>query len=270
MPTYELESLPIIIAAHGFSADSYSAKFTNGSKEFIEVALVTAGSATFEYYGQEYTGVKGDIICTVRDRSPFSVRWESFHEHHTVMASVKWRMATNEMNGLYLPLIIHSQPGTRVIEDTIEQLIHNQLLFSDSPTRGAALFPNLLYEIDKFSRESKKQRLPSNMLYTQRAKEFIYKNIHLPINQKSIAAQLSISPEYLCRVFKETEGCSLKKYANTEKLKAIKALMETEHVQLHEAVTRFGYSDPNYVSRLFKKYFGYNITKKAKVGVQRV
>ncbi len=270
MPTYELESLPIIRAAHVFSADSYSYRFTHPSNEFIEIALITAGSVTFEYYGQEYIGVKGDIVCTVRDMSPFSVRWDSYHEHHTVMANVKWRMAQNSTNGLYLPLITHSHRGTKTIEDTIEQLIHNQLLFSDSPTRGAAIFLNMLYELDKISRESKKSNLPSNVLYTQRAKEYIYKNIHLPVNQKDIAKQFSISPEHLCRLFKETEGCSLIKYANKEKLKAIKSLMDAEHIQLHEAITRFGYSDPNYVSRLFKKYFGYNITKKAKVGVQRV
>jgi YesN/AraC family two-component response regulator len=38
--------------------------------------------------------------------------------------------------------------------------------------------------------------------------------------------------------------------------------MEKEPVHLYEAAALFGYSDPNYVSRLFKKYYGYNITDK--------
>jgi len=64
----------------------------------------------------------------------------------------------------------------------------------------------------------------------------------------------------LCSVFKKVEGISFQKYVNYEKLEAIKNLMEKEPVHLYEAAALFGYTDPNYVSRLFKKYYGYNIT----------
>ena len=36
--------------------------------------------------------------------------------------------------------------------------------------------------------------------------------------------------------------------------------METKKLPLYEAATMYGYSDPNYVSRLYKKMFGFNIT----------
>ena len=104
--------------------------------------------------------------------------------------------------------------------------------------------------------------LPSEELYTKRAKEYIQNHLRQPITQKSVAEYLSISPEYLCAVFKKTEGMTLINYVNTEKLTAIKHLMEKEHVHLYQAAVLFGYGDPNYVSRLFKKYFGYNITDK--------
>ena len=90
--------------------------------------------------------------------------------------------------------------------------------------------------------------------------EYVQSNISLPITQKSVAKYLSITPEYLCAVFKKTEGMTFIKYVNGEKLSAIKKLMEKEHVHLYEAAAHFGYNDPNYVSRLFKKYYGYNIT----------
>ena len=84
----------------------------------------------------------------------------------------------------------------------------------------------------------------------------------MSITQKSVAQYLSITPEYLCSVFKKVEGISFQKYVNYEKLEAIKNLIEKEQAHLYEAATLFGYSDPNYVSRLFKKYYGYNITDK--------
>ncbi len=262
MQTYELKSLPIIKTAHIFSTDAFSAKFTVVPHDFIEVSILTEGTFTFEYNSQMYTIKKGDIACVARDTTPFSSMSDSYFKFHSVKAEVKWEAIENSTKGLYLPTVIPQGPGTKTIENLVDQLIHDQLLFKDSPTRGASIFIDLLCEIDKVARESKKLHIPSETLYTQRAKEFIQKNMHLPISQKSIAEKLSISPEYLCRVFKKVEGCSLKKYANTEKLKSIKSLMETENLQLCEAAARFGYSDPNYVSRLFKKYYGYNITNK--------
>ena len=56
------------------------------------------------------------------------------------------------------------------------------------------------------------------------------------------------------------------KYVNTAKLEAVKALMEKERLRLWEAAALFGFSDPNYVSRLYKRYFGKNITDFKKEG----
>ncbi len=261
MQTYELQSLPIISVAHIFSANAFSAKF-NPTIDFIEVSHITEGESRFKYRGQPQIGKKGDIICAVRDSEPFFSEWDSFYEEHTVKAYVNWKALEDCTKGLYLPMRISQGPDTKVIESIIDQMIHDQLLFKDSPTRGATMFMNLLCEIDKVARASKELDIPGEILYTQRAKEFIQQNIHLPISQASIAEHLSISPGYLCKIFKKAEGCSIKRYINTEKLQSIKMLMKTEHLALYEAAAHFGYSDPNYVSRLFKKYYGYNITNK--------
>ena len=51
-------------------------------------------------------------------------------------------------------------------------------------------------------------------------------------------------------------------YINRLKLENIKVLMEHTHLHLYEAAALYGYSDPNYVSRLYKRLFGHNITDK--------
>ena len=118
----------------------------------------------------------------------------------------------------------------------------------------------LLCAIDACNREQNKPLVPAETVYASRAKEAVFSRMHLPVSQRQIAAQLGITPEYLCTVFKKAEGVSFIKYCNTAKLRALRVLMEKEGVPLYRAAAMYGYSDANYVSKLFKKYFGYNIT----------
>jgi AraC-like DNA-binding protein len=164
--------------------------------------------------------------------------------------------------GLYLPLITRAKDKLRDAESIIERLINDPLPYQESPTRGAIKFLDLLYEIDRCNRKGRELVIPGEALYTQRAKRYIREHLREPICQSKVAEHLSITPEYLCAVFKKTEGISLIRYVNTAKLSAICSLIEKEHMKLCEAAALFGYSDPNYVSRLFKKYYGYNITDK--------
>jgi len=263
MHTYELESLPKIAFAHIYSTDNYFAEFST-KIDFLEVTFISEGYLTVEYNGKEYVAQKGDVICLPFDEKKI-IRSPSFHEHHTVCAKLKLKAIENNMNGLYLPVVTSSKLNTKVIEEIINQFIHKLFFFKDSPTKGAAKFLELLCEIDSCNRKNEAINIPSEMLYAGRAKEYIHNNIHSPINQNDVAKFLSISPEYLCTIFKKAEGVTLIKYSNIAKLKSIKSLMEKENIHLYEAAALFGYSDPNYVSRLYKKYFGYSITEKPKI-----
>jgi YebC/PmpR family DNA-binding regulatory protein len=96
--------------------------------------------------------------------------------------------------------------------------------------------------------------------YTRAAKEYIYQHLCGEVRQREIAAHLGITPEYLCAVFKQVEGMPLILFANRAKLQHVRALMEKEGLSLQDAAARYGFADPNYASRLYKKYFGESIT----------
>lgn len=260
MQTYEIESLPCIKFAHVYHADTYSNTFMK-KENSMEISYISEGSIFIEYQGNGYVANKGDVIIIPYDQDQIKIQANSYHEHHTVFANLKWSLQ-DDINGLYLPLITPAHFNTRAIANIIEQFIRDQLTFKESKTKGASKFLELLCEIDQCNKKHTELNLPSEVLYTQYAKKYVQTNLHLPITQKGTAQYLSISPEYLCFVFKKTEGISFQKYVNFEKLEAIKNLMEKEHVHLYEAAALFGYTDPNYVSRLFKKYYGYNITDK--------
>ena len=260
MQTYEIKSLPCVKFAHVYHANSYFNTFRRVKSSMV-VTYIAEGTITIEYKGKVYVANKGDIVLVPYESEEISIRADAYHEHHTVFADLTWSLQNN-VNGLYLPLITPARYNTKLASNIIDQLIRNQLIFKNSRTKGAAKFLELLCEVDQCNIRQRDLHLPSEVMYTRRAKEYVQSNLHLPITQKGVAQYLSITPEYLCSVFKKVEGISFQKYVNFEKLEAIKNLIEKEQVYLYEATALFGYSDPNYVSRLFKKYYGYNITDK--------
>ncbi|MBP3333279.1 MAG: helix-turn-helix transcriptional regulator [Clostridia bacterium] len=261
MQSYEIETLPRVKFAHVYHASRYFNSLQQ-KEDSMEVTFISEGSITIVYKGKEYIASKGDIVCLPYDTEQISIKAYDYHEHHTVLAQLKWSLCAHT-NGLYLPIVTPSHLGTKSAESIIDQMIHDNLLFKNSPTIGASKFLDLLCEIDQCNRKQQNKHLPSEVLYAQRAKKYVQENLHSPITQKNVAQYLSISPEYLCSVFKKVEGISFQKYVNYEKLEAIRHLIEQEPIHLYEASSLFGYSDPNYVSRLFKKYYGYNITERS-------
>ena len=124
----------------------------------------------------------------------------------------------------------------------------------------SGLILNLLGQIDTLARKPNLKDNYSYKYYADKAKSFISENIRRSITQKEIANHLNVTPQYLCNLFKSATGESIIKYVNKLKLKQIRILIDRENVKLNKATALYGYSDPNYVSRLYKKYFGKNIT----------
>ena len=262
MKSIEILSLPRVRFAHVFGAPSYQ-NFFAPKDDWMEITYISEGELTVECDEGSFTAKKGDIVCLCCYPSPVRVRAEGVHEHHTVLAQVKWSVR-EDAKEFWLPLVTSERFHTQKAAKQIEELICKPLLFRESPGKGGVLFLNLLAEIDRCNRNARREPLPKEVRYSNRAKEYVQEHLRDSIEQKQVADYLGLSPEYLCAVFKKTEGVSFIRYVNTQKLEGVKLLMEQKNLRLYEAALCFGYSDPNYVSRLYKKYYGHNITDRKK------
>lgn len=262
MRIFEIDSMPRIQFAHVYGVEDYTTRFSVNERR-MEVTLVTEGALSVKYEDEKYLAQAGDIICSVFER-PYMVRADGYHQHHTVSATIDWRMTDNVAGGLYLPIVTRAKESLHGAESIIELLIGDSLTYQDSPTRGAIQFLNLLYEIDKCNRKSRELIIPGEVLYTQRAKQYVQEHLHEPICQSDVAKHLSITPEYLCAVFKKTEGRSVMRFINETKLMHIRAIMAEHNVPLIKAAEIYGFADPNYVSKLHKKYYNETITQAIK------
>ena len=262
MRSIEINNLPRILFSHIYKAESYHNSFAK-KKSFIEISYIFEGSLTVEASDQSFCATKGDVVCFLHD-TPKLVSADEYHCHHTVGIKVDWSFSSDE-NAIILPKLIKVENNTASICRLIDDIIHNQIAYRSSTAKGAAKILELLCAIDQQNRKLQTTNQPSELLYTNKAKSYIEQNIHSPLTQSSIAEHLGISPEYLCSVFKKSEGMTVMRYVNTLKLENIKTLMDNANLKLYEAAAIYGYSDPNYVSRLYKQLFGYNISEKPKL-----
>ncbi len=264
MNTIALETLPTFSFAHIHSAEQYHHQIPVNPRR-IEISYLAEGSLVISQGKQQFLAEKGDILCT--NLFPVTLDTDTFHCHHTTSALVNWTEAPG-FHHLLLPAVTKASPQTAEIRDHIDELIYNGHIYEASPEKAASIFLNILCKIDECNRNSEHMQTPPGYILVQRAKKYIHRNITRPLTQTEIAEYLGVTPSYLCNIFKMTEETSVMKYINTIKLKNIQSLMETKNMKLYDAAQMFGYADPNYVSSLYKKMFGRNITSKPNLSVE--
>lgn len=263
MKMIEIYSLPQLKFAHIFYADCYNSHFEKMQNR-MEITYIDDGQLELEVDGVNYVACKGDIICMLHN-TEYIVRAPKFHRHHTVCVSVEWNFVENNINCFHLPIITRATEGTEQIRQMIDMFIYKPEKFENSTIRTSHQFLSILAKIDACNRDMKELKVPSDWILVENAKKYIHRHLQQPITQAEIADVLHISTSYLCRIFKRTQGIPLMQYVNYTKLRSMKSLMEKEHLKLYEVAHLYGYTDANYVSRLYKKLFGHNITDKPKL-----
>lgn len=94
----------------------------------------------------------------------------------------------------------------------------------------------------------------------KKVEQYIVDNMKEDLDLESISNNFNLSPYYFSRSFKEVMGCNLSDYINTIRIKKAKELLKKNVMSIKEIGYEVGYSDPNYFSKVFKKYEGYTPT----------
>ena len=102
---------------------------------------------------------------------------------------------------------------------------------------------------------------PGNRRHCIRAKAYISENISRRLSVGDIASAIGVSKNYLTNVFSNTEGIPLVEYINRSKLSYMMQLIRRYDYTLAQAGKHVGFTDVNYISRIFKHYYGMTVTE---------
>jgi len=88
-----------------------------------------------------------------------------------------------------------------------------------------------------------------------KAKGYIEAHYAKGMALEDVAAFVNLSPNYFSNLFKEEFGENFIEFLTKTRMEQAKELIEENSYSLKEISFMVGYKDPNYFSRVFKKYF---------------
>ena len=256
METYHIsiQSLPKIIFAHEYVSDNYDISFDK-AEDFLEISYLIAGDILLCRENHTETIPAGSIMVACR-RKPERAYALTRQQHITVGFHAKLA----EQGELVLPNYMRS-PGNERFYRRLHSIVEEFTLCQKTTLRLNAMLFDLLSEIDSEYRSvATPNTRYSELRYTEAAKRYVITHIREKIYVADIAGAVGLSVGYLSNIFRRTTGQTLIEYVNITKLELVKRLTQTEGLSVREAGEAYGYSDENYVSRIYKKYFGQTIT----------
>lgn len=93
-------------------------------------------------------------------------------------------------------------------------------------------------------------------IIVDKANRIISERFKEDLTLDEISKELYISPQYFCRLYKQEMGINFIEKLTSVRIENAKKLMERGEYSIKEICYMSGYSDPNYFSRLFKKFEG--------------
>ena len=102
---------------------------------------------------------------------------------------------------------------------------------------------------------AKKQQESSSSL-VNRSLEYIKENFTKELSLDDVSKRVSISPYYFSKIFKEEVGTNFVEYLTKLRIDYACELLREKEYSIKEICIMVGYSDPNYFSRIFKKWIG--------------
>lgn len=113
---------------------------------------------------------------------------------------------------------------------------------------------------DNSRRIACKQQMKTDSI-VERAQKYIDTHFNKDLSLEEMAREVGISPYYLSKLFKENTGIGYIEYTTKLRIEYAKKELSLSGKSIKEICRDAGYQDPNYFSRIFKKWTGMTPTE---------
>jgi len=154
----------------------------------------------------------------------------------------------SEQTVTYLETILY-----RIIESYKEHSAASELMCS-------SLVLQLMYKLDWIARQGVKVKKDKYVhYYVNKAESILSKRYAQKLTVKSVAEELSISPNYLSAIFKASSGVGFTDRLLEIRMKKAATLLHDEGLHESKVAPLVGYDELGHFRRRFKQYYGVSI-----------
>ena len=90
---------------------------------------------------------------------------------------------------------------------------------------------------------------------------YIEKNYMKEISLEILSEEMGLTPNYLCKIFKNSTGMKLTQYINQVRVEGAKKLLKNTSMKAHEIAETVGFSSASYFSTIFKQVTGTTVSE---------
>lgn len=273
---FEILSFDAVAFAHSLAATAYNFSLENQGYSIygqtpedggvLEIGFVEENPLLLTTDRGEFL-IRENCIFIIPPQCGFSVKAQEpgIHRHTTAEFLVRCRCraveeyAAPEGRKITLPMIIPPCQDSGEIFSLIRDIVCAQ----NGQTQRSwfsqnAAFMELLDRLSALMENAARTDpvSPGNRRYCQRAKAFISENIHRRLTVGDVADAVGVSKNYLTNIFSSSEGMPLMEHINRRKLAYMLEMIGRYGYTLAQAGEQVGYGDVNYISRIFRRYYG--------------
>ncbi|AOZ92374.1 response regulator [Paenibacillus crassostreae] len=110
--------------------------------------------------------------------------------------------------------------------------------------------------MDKLKRELYTNDEYTNSYIIKQVHEIVDNHLGQDTSVKSIADKVFLHPVYLSKIYKTETGESLSDYMIRKRMERALYLLKNSNMKIYEITSELGYQNPQYFSKMFKKYYG--------------
>lgn len=166
----------------------------------------------------------------------------------------RFKNASSKKSGLCLPQLATPARPDRMAE-LFHRLLDGQEAGDFGPHEAGLLLLLLLSEASRPA-VPKSQSSPSGP--SALALALIAKDFRKGLRPSDVARALRLNPDYLGRLFRKAQGCTLTEAIHREQLREARSLLREGLLNLDETARACGFGDARYFRRIFRRYHGLN------------
>lgn len=251
----EVKKLPFYLTGIGGSEYQYHVVRTEGY-HWHQILYSAGGDGFLKYDNLTLPVAEGDFFFLpagypheyYTENTLWDVRWIAFDGY--ACAHILSQFQMNK------PIIIHPQGSTALqnIYTKMFTIQKSDKTYCDYSCSG--LVYDYLIEFHRYiDNKINKLRTDRNKLLLP-VLDYIDENFRTDFPLTILAKQAEVTPQHLCRVFKETMNMRPLEYLTKRRLQEAKRLLQRTELPIAEIALQSGFPDAGYFSTVFKKYEG--------------